>query len=153
MLHLASMSCPNFKDWLCENDQVGEDNSADDGSLGDRLRSWIDGYSRGFFSGSSKDLLHCTARFLRKGMEIDEELHMEQSRSHRLRLVALMLTKDTFGARVQLNEEQLTLWHDEEIGESNRTPPDEVTSKSCVKASSKQGADEVVSKSTGGEED
>ena len=114
MLHLASMSCPNFKDWLCENDKEGEDNSEHAGSLGDRLRSRIDGYSRGFFSGSSKDLLHCTARlakqlvlfslmttsrFLRKGMEIDEELYMEQSRSHRLRLVALMLTRDTFGAR------------------------------------------------------
>ena len=40
-----------------------------------------------------------TKRFLRKGMEIDEELYMEQSRGHRLRLVALMLTRDTFGAR------------------------------------------------------
>ena len=64
MLHLASMSCPNFKDWLCESDKEGEDNSEDAGIVGDRLRSWIDGYSRGFFSGSSKDLLHCTARLV-----------------------------------------------------------------------------------------
>merc|ERR1711934_467903 len=58
-----------------------------------------------------------------------------------------------FGARVRLNEEQLEIWHEEGIGESNRTPPDEVTSKSCVKESSKQGTDEVVSKSSGGKED
>merc|ERR1711934_246085 len=86
-------------------------------------------------------------------MEVDQRTLSGQGRSHRLKLAGLTLTKDTFGARVQLNGEQLELWHEEEIGESSRTPPDEVTSKSCVKESSKQGVDEVVSKSSGGKED
>ena len=54
--------------------------------------------------------------------------------------------------RVQLNEEQLELWHEEEIDASDRIPLDGVTSKSCVKDISKQG-DEVVSNSSGGKED
>ena len=53
--------------------------------------------------------------------------------------------------RVQLNEEQLELWHEEEVDVSDRIPHDGVTSKSCVKDFSKQG-DEVVSKSSGGQE-
>ena len=53
--------------------------------------------------------------------------------------------------RVQLNEEQLELWHEEEVDASDRIPLDGVTSKSCVKDVSKQG-DEVVSKSSGGQE-
>ena len=56
--------------------------------------------------------------------------------------------------RVQLNEEQLELWHEEEVDASDRIPHDGVTSKSCVKVKdfSKQG-DEAVSKSSGGKED
>lgn len=56
--------------------------------------------------------------------------------------------------RVQLNEEQLELWHEEDIDASDRIPLAGVTSKSCIKVKdfSKQG-DEVVSKSSGGQED
>ena len=54
--------------------------------------------------------------------------------------------------RVQLNEEQLELWHGEEVDVTNRIPHDGVTLKSCVKDFSKQG-DEVMSKSSGGKED
>ena len=54
--------------------------------------------------------------------------------------------------RVQLNEEQLELWHEEEVDVTNRIPHDGVTLKSCVKDFSKQG-DEVMSKSSGGKED
>ena len=53
--------------------------------------------------------------------------------------------------RVQLNEEQLEVWHEEEDDASDRMPHDGVTSKTCAK--DELGADEVVSKSSGGKED
>merc|ERR1712130_27713 len=55
------------------------------------------------------------------------------------------LTRNTFGARVQLNEEQLGLWHEEENDAPNKLPLD--------KDSSNQGTDEVVSNSSSGKEE
>ena len=83
ILHLAAMSCPSLRDWLNEGVKTGEVGEEKEGVNGlsenigssmesesvgsetgsEGIGSQIECFSRECCSGSSKDLLHCTARY------------------------------------------------------------------------------------------
>jgi len=76
------------------------------------LRSMLHYYSREGLSRASEDRCHCTTRFVKRG---DSETHAEEvdrlGMASNLLISALVITPRTLGARVQLTQDQLKVYN------------------------------------------